>query len=148
MLRFALLRILGAIPTLLVVIVVAFMLVHAAPGGPFDSERVLLPEVEQNILRAYHLDEPLPQQFSRYLRGVLRGDFGPSYTHPEYDVSEIIFASYPVSFFLTAWSLVIALVLGVLFGLDPDGSLAPWRWKSNTKISIRTKVASIVQVSA
>jgi len=117
MLRFALLRILGAIPTLLVVIAVAFMLVHAAPGGPFDSERVLLPEVEQNILRAYHLDEPLPQQFSRYLRGVLRGDFGPSYTHPEYDVSEIIFASYPVSFVLGAWSLVIALVLGVLFGL-------------------------------
>ena len=117
MLRFALLRILGAIPTLLVVIAVAFMLVHAAPGGPFDSERVLLPEVEQNMLRAYHLDEPLPQQFSRYLRGVLRGDFGPSYTHPEYDVSEIIFASYPVSFLLGAWSLVIALVLGVLFGL-------------------------------
>lgn len=117
MLRFALLRILGAIPTLLVVIAVAFMLIHAAPGGPFDSERVLLPEVEQNILRAYHLDEPLPQQFSRYLRGVLRGDFGPSYTHPEYDVSEIIFASYPVSFLLGAWSLVIALVLGVLFGL-------------------------------
>jgi oligopeptide transport system permease protein len=93
------------------------MLVHAAPGGPFDSERVLLPEVEQNILRAYHLDEPLPQQFSRYLRGVLRGDFGPSYTHPEYDVSEIIFASYPVSFLLGAWSLAIALILGVLFGL-------------------------------
>jgi len=108
MLRFALLRILGAIPTLLVVIAVAFMLVHAAPGGPFDSERVLLPEVEQNILRAYHLDEPLPQQFSRYLRGVLRGDFGPSYTHPEYGVSEIIYASYPVSFLLGAWSLAIA----------------------------------------
>ena len=117
MLRFALLRILGAIPTLLVVIAVAFMLVHAAPGGPFDSTRVLLPEVEQNILRAYHLDEPLPQQFERYLRGVLRGDFGPSYTHPEYGVSEIIFASYPVSFLLGAWSLVIALGLGILFGL-------------------------------
>ena len=117
MLRFALLRILGAIPTLLVVIVVAFMLVHAAPGGPFDSERVLLPEVEQNILRAYHLDEPLPQQFARYLRGVLQGDFGPSYTYAEYGVSEIIFASYPVSFLLGAWSLVIALALGILFGL-------------------------------
>ena len=78
MLRFALLRILGAIPTLFVVIAVAFMLIHAAPGGPFDSERVLLPEVEQSILRAYHLDEPLPQQFARYLQGIMRGDFGPS----------------------------------------------------------------------
>ena len=117
MLRFALLRILGAIPTLFVVIAVAFMLVHAAPGGPFDSERVLLPEVEQSILQAYHLDEPLPQQFARYLRGVLRGDFGPSYTHSEYDVSEIIFESYPVSFLLGAYALVIALAFGILFGL-------------------------------
>ncbi len=117
MLRFALLRILGAIPTLFVVIAVAFMLVHAAPGGPFDSERVLLPEVEQSILQAYHLDEPLPQQFARYLRGVLRGDFGPSYTHSEYDVSEIIFASFPVSFLLGAYALITALTLGVFFGL-------------------------------
>jgi oligopeptide transport system permease protein len=117
MLRFALLRILGAIPTLLVVIGVAFMLVHAAPGGPFDSERVLLPEVEQNILRAYHLDEPLVQQFSRYMKGLSRGDFGPSYTHPEYTVSEIIFDNYGVSFLLGAYAILIALVLGVLLGL-------------------------------
>jgi oligopeptide transport system permease protein len=117
MLRFALLRILGAIPTLFVVIAVAFMLIHAAPGGPFDSERVLLPEVEQNILRAYHLDEPLPKQFARYLQGIARGDFGPSYTHPEYTVSEMISDSYPVSFVLGAYSIVLALVVGVFFGL-------------------------------
>lgn len=117
MLRFALLRILGAIPTLFVVIAAAFMLVHAAPGGPFDSERVLPPEVERNILQAYHLDEPLPQQFRRYMTGVLRGDFGPSYTHSEYSVSEIIFDSYPVSFVLGAYAIIIALTLGILFGL-------------------------------
>jgi oligopeptide transport system permease protein len=117
MLRFALLRILGAIPTLLVVIGLAFMLVHAAPGGPFDSERVLPPEIEKNIRQVYHLDEPLPRQFSRYLGGVLRGDLGPSYRYRDYSVSEIIGNAYPVSFLLGALALVLALVLGVLFGL-------------------------------
>ena len=63
MLRYVLLRLLGAIPTLLLVIVLAFLMVHAAPGGPFDEERVLPAEVAANIEAAYHLDEPLPQQF-------------------------------------------------------------------------------------
>jgi oligopeptide transport system permease protein len=117
MLRFALLRILGAIPTLLVVIGLAFMLVHAAPGGPFDSERVLPPEIEKNIRQVYHLDEPLPRQFSRYLGGVLRGDLGPSYRYRDYSVSEIIGNAFPVSFLLGALALVLALSLGVLFGL-------------------------------
>jgi len=117
MLRFALLRILGAIPTLLVVIGLAFMLVHAAPGGPFDSARVLPPEIEKNIRQAYHLDEPLPQQFSRYLGGVLQGDFGPSYRYRDYNVAEIIGNAYPVSFLLGALALVLALSVGVVFGL-------------------------------
>jgi oligopeptide transport system permease protein len=117
MLRFALLRILGAIPTLFIVIGAAFMLVHAAPGGPFDSERVLPPEIEKNIRQAYHLDESLPQQFTRYLGGVLRGDFGPSYRYREYGVSEIIGNAYPVSFLLGALAITVALSLGILFGL-------------------------------
>ena len=79
MLRYALLRVFGAIPTLLLVIAVAFLMVRAAPGGPFDAERVLPPDVEANIARAYHLDESLPQQFIRYVSGLLRGDLGPSY---------------------------------------------------------------------
>ena len=117
MLRFALLRILGAIPTLIVVIGAAFMLVHAAPGGPFDSERVLPPEIEQNMLAAYHLDEPLMQQFTRYVKGVLRGDLGPSYRYREYSVSEIIGNAYPVSFLLGGLAIAVALSLGILFGL-------------------------------
>ena len=73
MLRFALLRILSAIPTLIFVVALAFMLVRAAPGGPFDDERALPPEIEANIQSAYHLDEPLPAQFMRYFKGLLRG---------------------------------------------------------------------------
>ncbi len=117
MLRFALLRILSAIPTLLFVILTAFLLVHAAPGGPFDAERVLPPEIEANIERTYHLDEPLPQQFVRYVRGLLHGDMGPSYRYRSYTVAEIIAGAYPVSFLLGALSLLLALALGMFLGL-------------------------------
>lgn len=117
MLRFALLRILTAIPTLFVVIGLAFMLVHAAPGGPFDAERVLPPEIEANIQRAYHLDESLPEQFGRYVGGLLRGDLGPSYRYRAYTVSEIIGRAFPVSFLLGSISLIAALLVGTLFGL-------------------------------
>ena len=71
MLRYALKRFLGAIPTLLLVIGIAFLMVHAAPGGPFDAERMLPPEIEANIERAYHLDESLPQQFFRWIKGII-----------------------------------------------------------------------------
>jgi oligopeptide transport system permease protein len=116
MLRFALLRLLWAIPTLLLVIVLAFLMVHAAPGGPFDAERALPPEIEANIARAYHLDEPLPQQFVRYLGGVLKGDFGPSYRYRDYSVSELIGRAIPVSMKLGVLAMALAVLVGVSFG--------------------------------
>ena len=116
MLRFALLRLLWAIPTLLLVIVLAFLMVHAAPGGPFDAERALPPEIEANIARAYHLDEPLPQQFVRYLGGVLRGDFGPSYRYRDYSVSELIGRAIPVSMKLGVLAMALAVLVGVSIG--------------------------------
>ncbi len=117
MLRFALLRILSAIPTLILVIVLAFMLVHAAPGGPFDAERVLPPEIEENIRHAYYLDETLPEQFARYVRGLLHGDLGPSYRYRAYTVSEIIGNAFPVSFLLGSLALLVAFVVGLSLGL-------------------------------
>ena len=116
MLRFALLRLLWAIPTLLLVIVLAFLMVHAAPGGPFDAERALPPEIEANIARAYHLDEPLPQQFVRYHGGVLKGDFGPSYRYRDYSVSELIGNAIPVSMKLGVLAMALAVLVGVSFG--------------------------------
>ena len=112
MLRFALLRVLGAIPTLLLVIVAAFLLVRAAPGGPFDSERVLPPEIENNIKQHYHLDEPLQQQFVRYLSGLLQGDLGPSYRYRDFTVSQLIGDAFPVSLQLGALSMLLALLVG------------------------------------
>ncbi len=116
MLRYTLLRIAGAIPTLLIVIALAFLMVHAAPGGPFDDERVLPADVEANIAKAYHLDEPLPQQFVRYLGKLLQGDLGPSYRYRDYTVAELIGAAFPLSLKLGAMAMGLALVLGVAAG--------------------------------
>ena len=113
MLRYALLRLLGAIPTLLLVIVLAFLMVHAAPGGPFDDERVLPPEIEANIARAYQLDEPLAQQFLSYMSGLLHGDLGPSYRYRDHTVSELIGSAFPLSLKLGAMAMVFAVVIGV-----------------------------------
>lgn len=116
MLRYTLLRILGAIPTLLLVIVLAFLMVHAAPGGPFDEERALPPEVEANIRAAYNLDDPLPVQFARYLGGLLQGDLGPSYRYRDLTVSELIGQSFPNSLRLGVLAIVLALLLGIASG--------------------------------
>ena len=117
MLRYALLRILGAIPTLLLVIAIAFLMVHAAPGGPFDSERALPPEIEANVRRAYNLDESLPEQFFSYVNGLWRGDFGPSYRYRDYTVAELIRVALPVSIQLGAIAMLVALMVGVSAGV-------------------------------
>jgi oligopeptide transport system permease protein len=111
--RYVLRRLLGAVPTLLLVVALAFLLVRLAPGGPFDEERALPPEVEQNIRAAYDLDDPLPQQFFKYLGGLLRGDFGPSYRFREHSVNELIATSLPYSLRLGALALLVASLAGI-----------------------------------
>lgn len=117
MLRYTLRRLLSAIPTVLLVIVLAFVLVRAAPGGPFDTERVLSPEIEANIARYYHLDESLPRQFVRYLGGVLQGDLGPSYRYRDTAVSELIAGALPVSLKIGGMAMLLAIVVGVGIGI-------------------------------
>jgi oligopeptide transport system permease protein len=113
MLRYALSRFLGAGPTLLILVALAFFLMHAAPGGPFDAEKPLPPAVRANLERAYHLDEPLVQQFGRYLGGLLRGDFGPSFQYPGHTVTELIREGFPVSLRIGALAMALALAAGV-----------------------------------
>lgn len=91
-------------------------MVHAAPGGPFDDERVLASGIAPNIEAAYHLDEPLPQQFFRYFSGLLKGDFGPSYRYVDYTVNELIAVGLPVSLQLGALAMLLALLVGVSSG--------------------------------
>ncbi len=114
--RYVLRRLLGAIPTLFLVIALAFLLVRLAPGGPFDEERVLPPEIEANIRASYGLDEPLPKQFTRYLGRLLHGDFGPSYRFRDHSVNELIAASLPYSLTLGALAMLLALTVGIAAG--------------------------------
>lgn len=127
MLRYTLTRFFGAVPTLLILIALAFFMIRMAPGGPFDSERALLPEIEANLRAAYHLDESLPQQFLRYLGGLLRGDFGPSFQYRDFTVTELIATGFPVSLRLGGAAMLIALLVGVT-----AGSIAAWRQNSLT----------------
>lgn len=116
MLLYAIKRFIGACPTLLVLVALAFFLIRAAPGGPFDGERNLPPEIEANLRAAYHLDEPLPQQFGRYLWNLARGDFGPSFQYKDFTVTELIGAGFPVSLRLGGLAMLLALVVGVGIG--------------------------------
>ena len=116
MLRYTMHRILGAIPTLLLVIALAFMMVHAAPGGPFDDERAWSPEVEANFKAKYNLDEPLPVQFLHYVGGLLHGDFGPSLRYVDRSVSELIGVAFPYSLQLGVMAMLLALALGISAG--------------------------------
>ena len=118
MFRYVLRRLLVAIPTLLVIISLAFFMVRAAPGGPFDLERKLPPEIEANLNRVYHLDEPLYQQYFRYMGNVLRGDLGPSFQYPDRTVNEMISDGFAVSFQLGMTAIVIAVLLGSLLGIS------------------------------
>lgn len=119
MLRLLVGRLLGALPTLFVIITITFFLIRLAPGGPFDQERRLPPEIEANLQAAYGLDQPVLVQYGRYLAGLLRGDFGPSFKYRDFTVTELIADGLPVSVTLGLTAMLCAVLIGV-----PLGSLA------------------------
>lgn len=116
MLSYAIRRILSAIPTLFIIITLAFFMMRAAPGGPFDSQRKLPPQIEHNIEVAYNLDKPLFQQYLLYLGHISHGDFGPSYKNRNFTVTQLIAAGVPVSARLGFSAMAIALLVGVTLG--------------------------------
>ncbi|MDB4522216.1 oligopeptide ABC transporter permease OppB [Gammaproteobacteria bacterium] len=116
MLRFTLRRFLGAWPTLLVLMTLAFFMMRAAPGGPFDTEKTLPPEIQANLDKKYHLDEPLIQQYGRYLLDLAQGDFGPSFQYKDYTVNELIAQGFPVSLRLGGTAIILAFFIGSLLG--------------------------------
>jgi oligopeptide transport system permease protein len=117
LLRYTISRLLGAIPTILVIITLAFLLLHAAPGGPFDSQKKIPPEIKRNIERKYHLDEPLYKQYLRYLGWILEGDFGPSYQYRDTTVNEIIRQGFPIDIVIGGVALGAALLVGLPIGI-------------------------------
>ncbi len=117
MLRFILRRALETIPVLLIIITGTFFMVRFAPGGPFDSERNVTPEIKRNLEAHYGLDKPLWVQYLRYLRQLSHGDLGPSFKYANRTVNELISDSLPVSMELGVEGMAIALVIGVGAGI-------------------------------
>jgi oligopeptide transport system permease protein len=108
---------LGAIPTLLLVIVLAFLMVHVAPGGPFTDERVVDPAIEASLNQRYGLDDPLPVQLVRYVGHLLQGDLGPSYKQPGYTVAELIGRGLSTTVRLGLAAILLALAGGIAAGV-------------------------------
>ncbi|MBV8496641.1 MAG: ABC transporter permease subunit [Gammaproteobacteria bacterium] len=122
MLRYALRRIAGLVPTLLVIITASFAIIRLAPGGPFDAEQPLSAPVRANLERLYGLDQPLPVQYLHYLRALAHGDFGPSLRQRDFTVSELIGQGLPLSAELG----LAAIALAVLSGIPAGVAAALW----------------------
>ena len=116
-------RIAIALPVLLVVITITFLMVHSAPGGPFDEEKAVSAEVLAKLNERYNLDKPLIDQYFDYLSGVIVGDFGPSFRYPGRSVTELISIGLPITFELALYSILFALSFGLLAGIL--GALRP-----------------------
>src|ERR1700744_4829571 len=117
MLGYAIKRFLGAVPTLFIIVTLAFFMMRAAPGGPFDSQRKLPPEIEHNIEVAYNLDKPLIVQYGIYLGRLVRGDLGPSFKNKDFTVAQLIGIGLPVSMRLGLSAITLAMLLGVSLGV-------------------------------
>ncbi|MFL2731838.1 MAG: ABC transporter permease [SAR86 cluster bacterium] len=110
-------RILISIPVLLAVASITFFLIKLAPGGPFDADKAVSPQVLKNLNEAYNLNASQWQQYLDYMSGVIRGDFGPSFRYPGRSVTEMITTGLPVTFELAIYSMLIALSIGIFSGV-------------------------------
>lgn len=141
MARFIIRRLLSIIPTMFIIVTLSFFLIRFAPGGPFSSEKKLPEQVLENILKKYHMDEPMPQQYLRYLGEVLRGDLGPSFRYQDQTVNELIARTMPVSIILGTTALAMALLLGVTAGVI--SALRQNKWPDYVSMSVAVVGISI-----
>jgi oligopeptide transport system permease protein len=115
--RFIIGRLLQAIPVIFIVITATFFLVRAAPGGPFDAEKAVIPEVKAALERQYRLDLPIHEQYIAYLVDLSQGDLGPSFKYPGRTINELIESGLPATAELGAYALLIAVIIGSLAGI-------------------------------
>ena len=109
-------RLMISVPTLLIIVTIAFFMMRVAPGGPFDQERALPPEIERNMLAAYNLNAPLVVQYWDYLKGVVQGDFGPSFKYQDFTVAELLLSGFPASLRVGGIAIALAVVIGITLG--------------------------------
>lgn len=133
MIRYVLRRLVGTLPTLLVIVTISFFVIRLAPGGPFDDEPTIAPEIKANLEAVYGLDRPLLEQYARYIGGLVRGDFGPSFRFKDFTVAELIAEGLPVSLSLGLGAVLLALLVGI-----PLGAVAALRHNSPADYGIMT----------
>jgi len=120
-------RLAFAIPLLLIISALAFVLVRLAPGGPFDRDRApASPEIERNQKAKYHLDEPMWKQYARYLGDLAHGDFGVSLKYRNHTVNDIIAQSLPVSMTLGTLAFGFAMATGLTVGFITAARRGRW----------------------
>ena len=117
MFKFIARRVLETIPVLFIIITGSFFMIRLAPGGPFDSERRMTPEVQRNLNAYYGYDKPLPVQYLRYMGKLFHGDLGPSTKNASHTVNELIADSFPVSLELGCYASAVALLIGLVAGI-------------------------------
>jgi oligopeptide transport system permease protein len=115
--RYALRRLAGAIPTIFIIVTIAFFMMRIAPGGPFNLERPIDPLIMANLDRAYNLDKPVWQQYFIYLGNLLQGDFGPSFTRRDFTVIDLLRTGLPISVQLGSMALTLAFIVGTTLGV-------------------------------
>ena len=117
MLKFIFQRVLQALPVLFLVALVTFIMIRSAPGGPFDEDRNVPPEVIKALNERYHLDDPLWKQFLDYMSNLVQGDLGPSFKYPSHTVNDLIAAGLPATLELSFYALIFALITGLAAGI-------------------------------
>lgn len=141
MLKFIFKRILSAIPTLLFLIIISFVLMHVAPGGPFTSEKELPPAVLANINAKYGLDQPWHIQLWNYVTSIIfHFDFGPSFKYKDITVNEIIAQGFPITATYGIWSFIVATTVGISLGITAAVRQNTWLDYFAVGISIGAQV--------
>lgn len=139
--RFIVRRFLSVIPTLFIIVTLSFFLIRLAPGGPFSGEKKLPPEIMANIMRKYHMDEPMLSQYLRYMGDVLKFDLGPSYRYKDQTVNDLVGKAFPVSILLGTLALGTALLLGTSVGIT--SALKQNKWQDYAAMSVAVLGISI-----
>ncbi|MBP2033018.1 oligopeptide transport system permease protein [Clostridium algifaecis] len=134
--KYILKRLIYSVITIWIVLSVTFLLMHLIPGGPFDEEKKLPPQIKANLEQKFGLDKPLINQYTTYLNSILHGELGPSMRYEGKTVNEVISYSFPVSARVGVLAVIFALILGLFMGTV--AALNQGKWQDSTSMIIAT----------